>query len=285
VKSLLLHLGLFLLLTAVQAGAVEEVISGSDSFNTSAPTNSDVANWNTGWAAGGITGWNYVGQVNGASAVYLGNDWVLTAGHVGSGTFALSGSFYSPVPGSAQGITVSGSQADITLFQISTAPVLPSLTISGTSPAPFTGTQPGDQLVMIGYGGGHGQTWGLNTVTDTNISVTLGPDYPFDTNDFETEFGTITRSGSSITNNYQFIIGDSGGGDFTYNSLAGTWQLSGINEAIDSDNNGYMVDLSTYSSQIDGITGIPEPSSLALLGAGLLTLLCKYSPLRKSCEH
>jgi hypothetical protein len=43
-------------------------------------------------------GWSYVGQLNGASCVYLGNGWVLTAGHVGEGTVSLNGTAYQPDP-------------------------------------------------------------------------------------------------------------------------------------------------------------------------------------------
>ena len=284
-KTFLFYLFLFLILSVVPAGAVEEVISGSVSYNTSDPTNTDIANWTTGWGASGITGWNYVGEVinasGTASGVYLGNDWVITAGHVGSGTFALSGSNYIMVAGSAQGITVSGTPADLTLFQITTAPVLPSLTVSSTAPAHLTGFHPGDQVVMLGYGGNQGETWGMNTVTSGSVSVTIAG-YPFTTTDFETAFGTTTRGSNSATNNAAFVLGDSGGGDFVYDSSTGTWELTGINEAIDSGTNGYMVELGAYASQIDSITAVPEPSSFVLLGIGCLALLSGMrTPWRK----
>jgi len=278
-KSLPIFLFSLLVISVIHAGAVEEVISGSASYQTSDPTNSDVTNWTSGWGASGITGWNYVGEVinasGTASGVYLGNDWVMTAGHVGSGTFALSGTSYYLVPGSVRGVIVSGTLADITLFQISTAPALPSLTISGSAPAAFTGFQAGDQVVMIGYGGTQRvETWGLNTVTENNVPVTING-FPYTTNDFETDFGTTTRHGQSVTNNYQFVLGDSGGGDFICNASTGEWELAGINEAADLDNNGYMVQLSSYASEIDSITAIPEPSSFALLGIGILAFLLK----------
>ncbi|MGB8352920.1 MAG: trypsin-like serine protease [Chthoniobacteraceae bacterium] len=285
-KTLPVYLFLFLILSVIPAEAVEEVISGSVSYNTSDPTNTDIANWTTGWGASGITGWNYVGEVinasGTASGVYLGNDWVITAGHVGSGTFSLSGSNYIMVPGSAQGITVSGTPADLTLFQITTAPVLPSLTISSTAPAHLTGFHSGDQVVMIGYGGNQGETWGMNTVTSGSVSVTIAG-YPYTTTDFETAFGTTTRGSNSATNNAAFVLGDSGGGDFVYDSSTGTWELTGINEAIDTGTNGYMVELGVYASQIDNITAVPEPSSFALLGIGCVALLWwgVRVPLRK----
>src|ERR1700734_1830127 len=58
-------------------------------YDTTAPTDSDISGWDSGGGASGVTGWDYVGTVNDASGVYLGNGWVLTAGHVGAGTFVL----------------------------------------------------------------------------------------------------------------------------------------------------------------------------------------------------
>jgi len=60
-------------------------IEMNGAYDTTAPTSANIPNWNTGWPASNATGWNYVGQDNGSSAVYLGNGWVLTAAHVGAG--------------------------------------------------------------------------------------------------------------------------------------------------------------------------------------------------------
>ena len=43
-------------------------------------------------------GWSNVGTLGGASCVYLGNGWVLTAGHVGEGTVNLNGTAYNADP-------------------------------------------------------------------------------------------------------------------------------------------------------------------------------------------
>jgi len=95
-------------------------------FNTTALTSTNVPNWTTGWGTAAVTGWNHVGTVNGASGVYVGNDWVITAGHEGAGTFSLGGTNYTEVPGSAQGIPANGYSVELTLFQITTAPNLPA---------------------------------------------------------------------------------------------------------------------------------------------------------------
>jgi hypothetical protein len=107
--------------------AVQNISNGS--FNTSDPTDASIANWDTGWAqpdvepAGEsyVTGWDYVGQVNGASGVYLGNGWVLTAAHVSGGDFTLDGITYGMVDGSDESV----GSSDLTLFQISSSPNRP----------------------------------------------------------------------------------------------------------------------------------------------------------------
>ena len=271
-KSLLLSLFVVAGLFLSRAGAVEKDVSGSITYNTTAPTGSDISNWTSGWGSG-VTGWDYVGTVNGASGIYLGNNWVLTAAHVGAGTFTLAGTAYAVAPGSTHGITTSGGgTADLTLFKLTLAPNLPSLTIANSDPAAFSSSQAGSSVAMIGYGGGHGKTWGLNTVTDINLSVQV---VGFDSVDFATVYGTTTAGGSSVTNDYTLIVGDSGGADFIRDSTTGQWTLAGVNEAIDQDKNSYLVQLSPYASQINSITALPEPSSYLLLGVGLLVMLWK----------
>lgn len=252
------------------------------SFNTTAPTNTDIANWQSGWAGSGVTGWNYVGQINGASGVYLGNGWVLTAGHVGAGNFLLGGTTYLPVSGSATGISDANGTADLTLFRISTTPALPSLTLTLADPTVFSTSAPGTSVAMLGYGGGHGETWGYNTVTETPVLVDLHPSYPFVSTDLLTDYGTITYGSSSITNPAFLVVGDSGGGDFIYDAANNLWELEGINEVNGSITNPYngqtyptsgMVQLSTYATQISSVTGatvVPEPETWASLILGLI---------------
>lgn len=65
--------------------------------------NGTVVNTTSGLRADGsaVVGWDYVGTINGASGVYLGNGWVITASHVGASTFTLGATSYSPVANSA----------------------------------------------------------------------------------------------------------------------------------------------------------------------------------------
>lgn len=240
------------------AGAV---VIGSNSFNTVAPTSADIAGWNSGWAGSEDTGWNYVGTVGGASGVYLGDGWVLTAGHVPVGTFTLAGMHYSAVPGSTDTFTNSYGTADLSLFRIASSPNLPALTLATT-------TQVGDSVVMIGYGGGHGETWGVNSIAQVEVPVT--PEgFSYVSLDFETDYSS---SGGNL------ISGDSGGGDFYYDTSTNQWVLAGINEAIDDSGDSYMVELSDYASQINAV--VPEPSTWTLLasGIGLLWACSRLTP-------
>jgi hypothetical protein len=82
--------------------------------------------------------WNYVGSINGASGIYLGqyngNSWVMTANNVGVGSFTLSGISY-PVLGSGFRLTnADGSPSDLLLYQIGGNPGLAALNIGSSSP-------------------------------------------------------------------------------------------------------------------------------------------------------
>lgn len=267
----------------VHAKGVETDVNGVGSFNTSAPTSADIANWDTGWGESGITGWDYIGADGPASGVYLGNDWVLTAAHVGAGDFTLDGTTYDVVPGSTHGFINTSGTVDLTLFQVAQGPDLPAITLETATPTRLSSHHDGDQVAMIGYGGGT-LAWGVNTVTCVNVPVQVAVySSTFNSIDYETAYGTVTDGTYSATNNAVLIPGDSGGGDFIYDSSTGTWMLAGINEAVDGNNDSYMVQVSTYASQINTITGatsVPEPGSFALAGVALAELL----GLRRKCK-
>jgi len=236
-------------------------VYNNGAYDTTEPTNSQVSNWTNNWNLGtGITGWDYVGQVAGfASGVYLRNGWVLTAGHVGAGTFDLAGTSYAAIAGTTHSIqTTVGNTgtADLVLFQIANPPNLAGLTLSTSTP-----TVNFSKAVMVGYGGGQGETWGYDTVTSKNIGVNVNSFYSID---FEAAYGTPTSNVSHL------VSGDSGGGDFIYTS--NHWTLAGINEAIDGSNNSYMVDLSYYYTQINAVTAVPEPGIAGWLGAAAASL-------------
>ncbi len=97
------------LILASRALAVEN----NGGFNATAPTNADIPGWTAGWPSVGTTGWDYVGQAGSASGVYMGNSWVLTAGHVGPHTFTLGETAYSPAANSAVGFQDSSGTIDL----------------------------------------------------------------------------------------------------------------------------------------------------------------------------
>ena len=92
------------------------------------------------------------------------------------------------------------------------------------------------------------------------------------TTDFETKFGTSTSGLSSVTNNYALVLGDSGGGDFIFNSSTGSWQLAGLNEAVDANNDSLMIQLSTYAQQINATVPTPKPSAGVFLACAFLAV-------------
>jgi hypothetical protein len=127
---------------------------------------------------------------------------------------------------------------------------------------------------MIGFGGGQGKTWGIDTVTQIDVPVQVNG---FTSIDFEVDFGTTTithgANTSSITNDYRLVVGDSGGGDFIYDVASSSWKLAGINESLDDQNNGFLVQLSEYAAQINALIAVPEPAAAGLLACGLLALV------------
>ncbi|MBN8710997.1 MAG: trypsin-like peptidase domain-containing protein [Verrucomicrobia bacterium] len=241
------------------------VIVGS-SYQTTEPTNSNITNWESGWGASGITGWDYVGYAGDASGVYLGNGWVLTADHVDitNLTYVLGGVTYQIIASSV--VSLSGSTADLSLFQITSTtaslPNLPSLTISSTAPVVNQ-----TKVVMIGYGnsGTKVESWGMNVVTGINQSVAIDQT-SWVTTDFTTTLGKV----GNYTNSAKLIDGDSGGAAFAYNSATGTWELMGILEAV-AGNTSYIMQLSEYRSLI--LSTVPEPSVWSMIIASGLVIV------------
>jgi hypothetical protein len=131
-------------------------------------------------------GWRNVGERKGRSAVYLGEGWVLTAGHVGVGPVRFEGKSFPPVPDSAVAVNtrgVPGRKTDLLLFRVDPAPDLPVLGIRKTP------VRPGTRLLMVGYGLGRGdeaswmnrsgyrhkpgatKRWGTNRAQDAGVKI------------------------------------------------------------------------------------------------------------------
>ena len=244
------------------------------------------------------------------SGVYLGSvggqDWVLTANHVGAKSFTLDKTEYSVVENSTVRLTNSdGSNADLILYRIDTSLNWPLLSLSGSS------LSAGTAVTMIGNGYNRsadlmtwyvdGTSWSTvpsaaRTETGYLYSSPLSHTLRWGTNTVDYDAGlfgfnnTICAATTFdvIAGDAQAASGDSGGGVFVQNA-GDTWGLAGIMLAIGTyskigqptnsavvGNVTYFADLSAYRSQI--LTTIPEPATVPVL-LGLATL--GYAAVRR----
>ena len=296
-------MSLRVLFVALVALAFPAVVSQAI-VNIYAPTGNTSAPTGTGGEPSD-PGWDSTGTVKNSSAVYLGDGWVLTASHVGAGTYTSSnGTSYA-----WDGVTshnIAGT--DLTLFKLAETQDLPAATLAQSAPTV------GSEVVMIGNGrsptsdsstlyyvdtdtdpytwstspfAGWDQTargyltnstralrWGTNTIEAYGNDVG-GIGYYFYT-DFDLTGGTTYEA--------QAVAYDSGGPVFYYDGSQ--WVLAGLmvtvavysGQPYTSDgilsafggNLTYMVDISKYAEEINGL--IPEPARYAVL-AGLLAVL------------
>lgn len=236
-----------------------------------------------------------VGTVGGASGIYLGNRWVLTANHV-AGSLPASANFgglsYSTQAGThvrLQNPSGSGLSefTDIVLFRLQSAPPLPSLPLTTAMPAPDA------ELMMIGRGrvqepaetlwihevnpGPDDDTWTVTTdpgaANQSGFRTTATQEIRWGTNQVEANnltvnVGTLAnpvdvRSFSTLfgtaPDQAQGVVGDSGGAVF----LDGTegWELAGM-----------MFAVSTFENQ-------PGGTQTAVYGNGtFIADLSFYSP-------
>jgi len=274
-------LGIFL--AVAPAGAV--VIRGGDGTgNTSAPA--------------ADPGWANVGLRGSGSAVYLGNNWVMTAAHVGAGSVNFGGTDYSAVTGSSVRLHAPGNPGalvDIIMFRVEETPDdVVDVTISSSAPSRNS------DVVAIGYGQNReaDQTWWNNSWEQQQGSVRYrgfeydsGREKRWGENDIDASGFTVNagygatyalqmdfdRYNGQGDDEMQLVDGDSGGGLFYYNSSTGEWELSGMlmargvhpgqpEDTAVYGNRSYAADLSWYYDQIGGIMSpTPEPATLLIL--------------------
>jgi hypothetical protein len=263
-----------LLLTAALASPAGAVVisGGSDAPNLVEPGSNPL--------------WNNVGLVNTASGVYLGNRWVITANHVGSGSLRLSdGREFAASVGSGvrlQNIIGFGSP-DLWMFRLAADPGLAAPAIATAAPAI------GAQVMMIGAGrdkapqlkgwqitfpqwtevpapranalgfsllSNSAMRWGINqaaseTTFDSNTFV------------FSTRFDQF-----GLPFEAQAAVGDSGGGVF--HPLGDAWELSGImlstqmlagqpSDTVAYGDQTFIADLSAYRGGILDLINQQEP--------------------------
>jgi hypothetical protein len=258
------------------------IIDANSSSNTNAPTDGSP--------------WSNVGAVNGASSVYLGGGWVLTASHVGVGSVYFNNISYAPDGSSLRLTNSDGSVTDLIMFHLVAYPPLPGLPVASSTPSFFS------QIDMIGHGfiAGSPQTtfgnytgfswsaaqfksWGNNKV-DLGGTMTINIGYgtlTAYTTDF-TSPGTIGPT-SQTSDEGQVAPGDSGGGVFQMNGSS--WELVGLldaelyftNQPASTSVYGdgtYVADVATYRSQIVSVLAASPVPNLSVATSGNSVLVC-----------
>jgi hypothetical protein len=249
-----------------------------------------------------------LGTVNGASAIYLGDRWVMTAAHVANVLPAgatFSGTTYATAAGTFHRLnnpTGSGlsTLTDIVLFRLGVDPGLPALTIANAAPTV------GDPVMMIGAGrqqeaaksywqvsgstwtelsppnssithfgyettGTYSPRWGMNDIGEVAQDISYGHG---DVHSFFTSFD----DGAHL-HEAQAVSGDSGGAVLFHNGA--DWVLTGMMVAVATFTNQpggadtavvgnitAAADLAFYQERIYEV--IPEPSTVALVMSGML---------------
>ena len=221
-------------------------------------------------APAGAVGFDHVGRIAGTTGVYLGDGWVLTAGHVGAGELTLGEKRYPavarswiPVPGKGD-----GGSPDLGVFRIDPHPPLPRLELARRPPTP------GDPLVLVGCGAGRGEAfewderrgwtwsgpsacrWGRNRIAAVGLDMPTGAA-------MTRVFATLFTDGDP--EEAQAAHGDSGGAGFAARP-GGRWVLAGIMIAVKGfprqppytsviGNATHLADLSYYRAEILSLTG------------------------------
>ncbi len=234
------------------------IATGTGAENTSAP------NPDPGFAR--------LGVVNGLSGVYFRNGWVLTANHVGTGTFWLGGTGYLPVSGSTVRMSnPDGTLADLIAFKLSTRPPIADVALTNASPSVNT------LITVIGNGFSRGPSitwenvdgwewasprrmrWGTNRISTIDELV-------FATQAFSITFDEIANPPNG-QHEADMVTGDSGGGAFVGSGASA--ELVGILFARASfagqepntsffGNRGFIVNLFAYREDLLALVDQPD---------------------------
>jgi hypothetical protein len=195
----------------------------------------------TQFSAVGEIEWDEDAQGYISSGTYLGNGWVLTAGHVVGGTdnagggisnatftingHAYSGSRFIPNPGwtSTSGDLKAGDDIGLMRLAQDVPDIAPVTLYTGTGLTGYTdssyGTKRAGQNVIDNFGGSSNPRRSWLRSYSSNIMFI----------DFDNPHNAASSSlGSSIPLALEYLIapGDSGGGDFI--QVSGQWYLAGV---------------------------------------------------------
>jgi hypothetical protein len=272
-----------LILAGISSAPAVIIKGGDGTGNTTAPTDDP--------------GWANVGAMSGASCVYLGGGWVISASHVTLSSVTFGNSSYAPISSSYTRLyepNTPSQAVDLAMFRLQTVPTgLSALTVSSTEPSA------GAQIDAIGYGlnrapnetfwdadwnvvsgsvlgGNAGYYWGNGATKRWGTNNLIGQASVDDQHGITDTWETVFNSSGS-DNEMQAAVGDSGGGVFY--KRGNSWELAGIMLAVDSyygqpgstavfGNPTYFADLSVYSGEIAQVMTVPEPSMLALILTG-----------------
>ncbi len=216
--------------------------------------------------------WGYLAGRGNYSAVYLGERWILTAGHVGVGDVEIRGTRYRALRDTEIDLRTGFHSADLVLFRLRDDPKLPPLPLSSTRAAV------GEQALLLGFGRGAGEPlrwrgkpgrywdqapptlrWGRNRVS--RVALRIGSHGGYYTETFAHRFDP----GPGGNAESQAAQGDSGGAVFLRRGDG--WELAGIliliqrhasqpgNSAV-AGNLSFAADVAAYVEQIHAITGL-----------------------------
>ena len=207
------------------------------------PSNSVVID--SGDGTGNITapaddpGFDYQGTRSGLTVIYVGNGWILTAGHVPFGNVIIGSETYTSIVDSRVFIAT----ADLAVWRLESFPDLPPLPIRENAP------NVGDEMVLIGHGLSRDANtftcgsltgydvvnpqimrWGTNRVDAVDIDVPLSG---FTTRSFYSEFDAPPPGGpdprceaGTDCPEAQVATGDSGGAVYIHDGQQ--WELAGV---------------------------------------------------------